>query len=535
MPHHRVQDHKDNLQQIVLPEYLFSHIAASAFANPLKDRIREASEKEAEVLEALEKLKSGGLKRLANGLPEWEEDNGLVYHHGRVYVPPDLDIRKEVLRQCHDAPTAGHPGIHATFDLVSSNYWWPTMRSFVDKYVEGCDTCARKKLCRHPRAVTHPLDVPQGVWEGVDVDLITQLPMSNGFDAILVCTNLYSKQVHAIPCLTSINAEGVADLYYQEIFRLHGLPSYFVSDHGPQFAAAVMRKLLKRLGINSNLTSVYQPQANGQTEQANQEVEKYLRLYIGRRQTDWAKHLAMAEFVMNARTHLAHGLSPFEAIYGYQPLFNIPVGQRTGHGDVDERIEKLEKAREDARVALEAVKKEQKAGYEWGKNKAHVFKVGDFVWLDSRDINLKTPSRKFTDRQLGPFEVLEKVGDLDYCLKLPFAHHRLHPVFHVDKLSPYRGNEINGKRPEEPGPIELEEDGAVGEYEVEEVLNSWIMRRKLEYEICWSGWGAEEITCESAEDCRNAQELVDKFHREHPDAVTEADIPPPPQKQRRRR
>ena len=97
-----------------------------------------------------------------------------------------------------------------------------------------------------------------------------------------------------------------------------------------------IQKLLKQLGVDSNLTSEYHPQANGQTEQANQEVEKYLRLYVGRRQTDWAKHLPMAEFVINSRTHSALDLSPFEAVYGYQPLFNIPVGQCVGRADVDD-------------------------------------------------------------------------------------------------------------------------------------------------------------------------------------------------------
>ena len=261
----------------------------------------------------------------------------------------------------------------------------------------------------------------------------------------MVCTDLFSKQVHAIPCLTDISAEEVADLYYREIFRLHGLPLRFVSDRGPQFAAVVMRKLLKRLGIQSNLTSGYHPQANGQTERANQEVEKYLPLYVNRRQTDWATWLPMAEFVINSRTHSAHDLSPFEVVYGYQPLFNVPVGQRTGRGDVDDRIELLKEVREDTRVALETVKKEQKAAYERGKREAHEFKVRDFVWLDAKDVNLKTPSRKLSDRQLGPFEVLERVGDLDYRLKLPWGRHRIHPVFHVDKLFPHRGNEINGE------------------------------------------------------------------------------------------
>ena len=115
------------------------------------------------------------------------------------------------------------------------------MRSFVEKYVEGCDTCAQKKLQRHPRAVMQPLDVLKGLWEEIGVDLITQLPESEGYDAVLVCTDLFSKQIHAIPCLTSITAEEVADLYYREIFRLHGLPQVIHSNRGPQFASRFMR------------------------------------------------------------------------------------------------------------------------------------------------------------------------------------------------------------------------------------------------------------------------------------------------------
>ena len=83
-------------------------LAASHFNNPLEAKIRRASAREAEVLEGLKELKKGGLKRLADGIAEWEEDEGLVYHRGRIYVPPDNELRREVVQQCHDLPTAGH-------------------------------------------------------------------------------------------------------------------------------------------------------------------------------------------------------------------------------------------------------------------------------------------------------------------------------------------------------------------------------------------------------------------------------------------
>ena len=125
--------------------------------------------------------------------------------------------------------------------------------------------------------------------------------------------------------------------------------------------------------------------------------------------------------------------------------------------------------------------------------------------------------------------MLERIGDLDYRLRLPWGRHRIHPVFHVDKLFPHRGNEVNRERPEEPGPIELEDEGAVGEYEVEKILNS------LQYEVKWEGWDEGHISWGPAANIGNAKELVAEFHREHPDAVGESDVPQKRRKKKSRR
>jgi len=155
--------------------------------------------------------------------------------------------------------------------------------------------------------------------------------------------------------------------------------------------------LLDQLSIKTNLTTLYNPQANGQTECTNQEVEKYLCLYISNQQDDWAAHLPMAEFVINSHKHTAHGLSPFKAVYGYAPHFNILVGHPTGYLAVDERVRQMWKAREDIEAGLRLEKEKQKREFEEGKKRAHIFKVGDFVWLDSKKIDIDVPTRKLGD------------------------------------------------------------------------------------------------------------------------------------------
>ena len=98
------------------------------------------------------------------------------------------------------------------------------------------------------------------------VDLITGLPRIKGYNAIIVYTDHYSKQVHVLPTTTEVDADGIAELHYREIFRLHGVPKKIVSDCGPQYAARIQRELYRKLGIEHGLTTAYHPQSNGLTE-----------------------------------------------------------------------------------------------------------------------------------------------------------------------------------------------------------------------------------------------------------------------------
>src|SRR6266852_3643987 len=175
------------------------------------------------------------------------------------------------------------------------------MTAFVNKYVARCNTCQRYKFAHHPRAVLQPHDVPEGPWQTIGIDLITGLPRVGDYDAIVVYIDHYTKQVHVLPTTSDVDTEGIADLHYHEIFRLHGIPAKIVLNQGPQFAARLMKTLYQKLGITHALTTAYHPQSNGQTEHTNQEVEQHLRLFTNLRHNDWVTHLPTAEFVLNNR------------------------------------------------------------------------------------------------------------------------------------------------------------------------------------------------------------------------------------------
>jgi len=89
---------------------------------------------------------------------------------------------------------------------------------------------------------------------------------------------------HFIATMERTSAEGLARLFRDQVWKLHGLPESIVSDRGVQFAAGIMKELNNLLGIQTKLSTAYHPQTDGQTERVNQELEQYLRVFIDHRQ-----------------------------------------------------------------------------------------------------------------------------------------------------------------------------------------------------------------------------------------------------------
>jgi hypothetical protein len=513
---HLMTDADDNLDQIVLQPQHFASAAISSItdSDDLEREIRDATDRDPEVVFALRLLNEHGPQQLTQSLSDWEQHDGLTFYKGRVYIPKTPELRKKIVSLCHDTQSTGHPGRRGTLDLVCRLYWWPGMTTFVNKYVAGCDICQRCKPTRHPRSTLQPHDVPDGPWQTMGVDLITGLPQIGKYDAIVVYIDHYSKQVHVLPTTSDVDAEGIADIHYREIFRLHGIPTKIISDRGPQFAARLMKSLYQKLGVTHALTTAYHPQSNGQTERANQEVEQHLRLFTNSRQDDWVTFLPTAEFVLNNRIHSAHQMTPFEVIYGYQPDFTVPAGPPTKFPALNDRLQQLRETRKEAEASLRIQKRTMKQTFEANKPTPHTFSPGQQVWLSSKDIHTSHPSRKLTPRQLGPYKVTERTGPLTYRLQLPPSMHQ-HPVFHVDRLSPWHGNEINGHSPPPPEPIQIDNEL---EYEVENILDSRKYRNQYQYLVKWKGYDSGHNSWEPTNNLTHSQQLIDTFHSQHPSA-----------------
>ena len=122
----------------------------------------------------------------------------------------------------------------------------------------------------------HPLEIPEGPWQDISIDMIGPLPRSNEMDAILVVVDRFTKMIRLKVTITNLSSEGVAKIYRDEIWKIHGIPKTILSDHGPQFASKFMEDLTRILGTKKKLSTAYHPQTDGQTERINQEIGTFL-------------------------------------------------------------------------------------------------------------------------------------------------------------------------------------------------------------------------------------------------------------------
>ena len=178
-----------------------------------------------------------------------------------LYVPKDKNLWGQIIGLHHDSQTTGHPGQYKTIELVTHNYWWPGVSRDVKAYVKGCKKCQATKIHHtKPTGPLNPHDVPSEPWEVVSTDLIRQLPEAGGYDTISVFSDHFSKWLRLIPTHMSCTSEGMACIYQDKIFPIHGLPQKFIHDWGPQYHSHFMKELYCLLGIKGNFTMAYHPQ-----------------------------------------------------------------------------------------------------------------------------------------------------------------------------------------------------------------------------------------------------------------------------------
>ena len=185
------------------------------------------------------------------------------------------------------------------------------------------------------------------------MDLIVDLPPSEGYDSILTITDHdCTKASLFFPCKQTITSQGVAALYAKHIFPHFGVPNRVISDRDTRFTSNFATELCKQLDVTQNISTAYHPQMDGQSERTNQWLEQYLRIYCNFQQDNWAALLPMAQFVHNSWPNSTTSFAPFELLIGAVPRFNLMKGMSSKLPAVEHLKEHLMEVRHKAQEAV---------------------------------------------------------------------------------------------------------------------------------------------------------------------------------------
>ena len=263
----------------------------------------------------------------------------------------------------------------------------------------------------------------------------------------------------------------------------------------------------------------YHPETDGQTEQVNQILEQYLRVFINYQQDDRKNLLPLAEFAYNNTQHLAMSVTPFFANKGFHQKLEVSL-ESVPLESAHEMATDMKDLHQYLCDQLQLTIKQYECHLENWHLLIPGFKAGDSVWLDARNIKTKHPSKKLDHRHLSPFPIVEMVSSHAAWLGLPLALKCIHPVFHVSLLQPTDPSLIPNRSNDLLPPLEVDDSM---EYEVYRILDSKIVHRRkgsgLLYLVEWSGFDntANTTSWELEENVRNAPDLVRAFHHTYPD------------------
>nr|GEU43385.1 putative reverse transcriptase domain-containing protein [Tanacetum cinerariifolium] len=377
---------------------------------------------------------------VADALSRKERDKPLSW------LPCYGDLRSVIMHESYKSKYSIHLGSEKMYQDMKKLYWWPNMKADIATYVSKCLTYAKVKAeHQRPLGLLVQPAIPVWKWDNITMDFVTKLSKSSqGLDTIWVTVGRLTKSAHFMPIRENEPLDKLATLYLDRIVTRHGTPVSIIRDRDGRFTSNFWKTFQKALGTNLDMSTAYHPEIDGQSERTNQTLEDMLRACVIDFRKGWVKHLPLVEFSYNNSYHASIKVALYEALYGQKcrsPVCWAEVGeaQLTGPEMIQETTKKIIMIKQRIQVAQDRQK-----SYADRKQKPMEFKVRDKVMLKVspwKGVVRFIKRGKLNPRYIGPFKVLDRVGDVAYKLELPRELSRVHPTFHVSNLKKCYTNE----------------------------------------------------------------------------------------------
>jgi hypothetical protein len=192
----------------------------------------------------------------------WFHDE--LRYKGHFYLSKQSKHKTMVLSELHATPTAGHFGFTKTYDRVKRSFFWDGMKQDICNFVAECDVCQHNKgETVKSLGTLQPLLIPPTIWRDISMDFIVGLPKSRNKSVIMVVVYLISKYAHFFALQHPFTTSTVAQLFMDQVFKLHGMPHSIVSDRDPNFTINFWQELFKLQDTQLHINKTYHPHTDG--------------------------------------------------------------------------------------------------------------------------------------------------------------------------------------------------------------------------------------------------------------------------------
>ena len=370
-------------------------------------------------------------------------------HRELLYVVPQC-LKLNICEQYHDS--RGHPGAERTTDTARGTFWWYGMVNDIEKHVQNCKACARRKARNAVPAVPiQQYDSPTMPWQRVHIDLTGPLTVSHlGNAFIVVIKDALTRYTETI-AVKKNDAQSVAYAFIHSIIYRHGAVEVLISDNGREFVNKLWRQVAQLLNIKHITITTYNPRANGLAENHMRPMKDAISIYCDESQKDWDLHLHGITMSYNTTVNTQTGFTPYYMMYGREArmpneLWLRAFSQARGVLPfVTKMVNVLTKVWETAEQSKPKEVARMIAGVH---PKTHLkfvdYKVGDFImmcvvpkpttlgWIEAkhRKVNLK-----LQPRYAGPYQIVKWVSPVVYIIKVDGTNR----VIHAINMKPYLG------------------------------------------------------------------------------------------------
>nr|GEZ95049.1 putative reverse transcriptase domain-containing protein [Tanacetum cinerariifolium] len=329
----------------------------------------------------------------------------------RSWLPCYGDLQTVIMHESHKSKYSIHPDSDKMYQDIKKLYWWPNMKADIATYVSKCLTCAKVKAeHQKPLGLLVQPKIPKWKWDNITMGFVTKLPKSSqGYDTNWVIVDRLTKSAIFTPIRETDPMDKLARIYLKK----------------------------NALGTRLDMSTAYHPEIDGQSERTIQTLEDMLRACAIDFEKGWVNHLSLVEFSYNNSYHATIKAAPFEALYGRKCRSSVcwtEVGeaQILGPELFQETTKKIVQIKQRMQAACDRQK-----SYVNLRRKPMKFHVGNKVMLKVspwKGVVRFGKRWKLNPRYVGPFKVLERIGDVAYKLDLLEEPSRVHNTFHVSNL-----------------------------------------------------------------------------------------------------